>query len=145
MLATRIGLRLGTARGMLLCTALASPFMLLVPATARGAWMALFVVGTIVYLTRVSATNVIAASFSQSYVPSRLLGRFGSTVNLVIRGTQPLGAVTGAIVGEAFGPRAAMWVAAAVITLSAGILFTGPIRTRRDLPGPAGLVAEPTA
>jgi predicted MFS family arabinose efflux permease len=147
MMVTRIGLRLGTARGMLLCTALTSPYMLLVPATTRGAGLVLFAVGTIVYLTGVSVTNVIAMSFSQAYVPARLLGRYGSTVNLVIRGMQPLGAVAGAVVGEAFGPRTAMWMATAVITLSAGILFTGPIRSQRDLPAayPSRLVAQPSA
>ena len=138
-LATRIGRRLGTARGMLLCTAVSSPFTLLLPATSRGLGLALFAAGTIVYGTGVAATNVIAGSFSQTYVPARLLGRYGSTVNLVIRGTQPLGAVTGAVAGEALGPRAAMWIAAGVITLSAGILFTGPLRRERDLPAaPAG-------
>lgn len=146
-LATRIGRRVGTARGMLLCTAVTSPFMLLVPATSRGAGLALFAVGTIVYVTGVSVTNVIAGTFSQSYVPSRLLGRYGSAVNLVIRGTQPLGAVTGAVAGEAFGPRAAMWIAAGAITLSAGILFIGPLRQGRDLPAayPGDLAAQPAA
>jgi MFS family permease len=134
MLATRIGRRFGTARGMLLCTAISSPCMLLVPATSRGAGLALFAVGAVVYGTGVAATNVIAASFSQTYVPAGLLGRYGSTVNLVIRGTQPLGAVTGAVAGEALGPRAAMWIGAGAITLSAGILFTGPLRRKRDLP-----------
>jgi predicted MFS family arabinose efflux permease len=145
MLATRIGLRLGTARGMLLCAALTSPFMLLVPATSRGAGLALFAAGTIVYCTGVSATNIIAGTFSQVYVPSGMLGRYSSTVNLVIRGTQPLGAVTGAVAGEALGPRAAMWIAAGAITLSAGILFIGPLRHERDLPAahPADLAAQP--
>lgn len=147
MLATQIGLRLGTARGMLLAAALTSPFMLLVPATSRGAGLALFAVGTIVYATGVCATNIIASTFSQAYVPSRLLGRYSSAVNLVIRGTQPLGAVTGAVVGEAFGVRAAMWVAAGAITLSAGILFIGPLRGERDLPAadPSELAAQPAA
>jgi MFS family permease len=137
MLATRVGQRLGTARGMLLCTALSSPCMLLVPATSRGAGLALFAIGSLVYMTGVAVTNILAATFSQSYVPARLLGRYGGTVNLVIRGTQPLGAVTGAVIGAAFGPRAAMWIAAAAITLSAGILFIGPLRERRDLPAAA--------
>jgi predicted MFS family arabinose efflux permease len=142
MLATRIGRRLGTARGMLLCTVFTSPFMLLVPATSRGAGLVLFAVGTVVYVTGVAATNVIAASFSQTYVPARLLGRYGGAVNLLIRGTQPLGAVTGAVAGEALGPRAAMWIAAAAITLSAGILFTGPLRRERDLPAAPGSVTR---
>jgi MFS family permease len=145
MLATRIGLRLGTARAMLLCTALTSPFMLIVPAASRGPGLALFAGGMIIYATGVSVTNIIATTFSQAYVPNRLLGRYGSTVNLVIRGTQPLGALTGAVAGEALGPRAAMWIAGAAITVSAGILFTGPLRRQRDLPAPspAALATQP--
>jgi predicted MFS family arabinose efflux permease len=147
MLATRIGLRLGTGRGMLVCAAVTSPFMLLIPATSRGAGLALFAIGTIVYATGVSSSNIIASTFSQAYVPHRLLGRYSSAVGLVIRGTQPLGAVTAAVIGAAFGPRTAMWVAAGAITLSAGILFLGPLRHERDLPAayPSELAAEPAA
>lgn len=103
--------------------------------------------GTIIYCTGVSATNIIAGTFTQTYVPSHMLGRYSSTVGLVIRGTQPLGAVTGAVAGEALGARAAMWIAAGVITLSAGLLFIGPLRRERDLPAahPASLAAQPTA
>jgi MFS family permease len=145
MLATRVGRRLGTARAMLYCTAVTSPFMLLVPATSRGPALALFAVGTIVYATGVSLTNIVAASFTQSYVPGRLLGRWGGTVNLVIRGTQPLGAVAGAVAGEVLGPRAAMWIAAGAITASAGVLFAGPLRQQRNLPAvhPSELAAQP--
>jgi MFS family permease len=143
LLATRIGKRLGSARGILLCTALASPCTLLVPLTSRGFGMALFVAGMLCYLAGVAASNVLAQTFSVNYVPPQMLGRYSSTLNLVIRGTQPLGAAAGAVIGGAAGPRAAMWAAGVTITLSAGILFIGPIRRRRDMPAvqPAEAVA----
>jgi predicted MFS family arabinose efflux permease len=134
--ATWIGTHLGTARGMLICTVVASPFMLLVPATGRGPALALFAVGMLVYGAGVSVSNILAGSFSQTYVPARLLGRYSGAINLVIRGSQPLGALAGAVIGEAAGPRAGMWVAAAVITASAGVLFLGPLRHRHDFPAP---------
>lgn len=134
LLATRVGRRLGTARGLILAAVLSSPFVLLLPLTSRGFGMTLYAAGMLVYLIGVSVTNVLAQTFSMNYVPDHLLGRFSGTLGLIIRGTQPLGAVIGAVIGGAAGPRAAMWAGTAAITLSAGILFTGPIRKQRDLP-----------
>lgn len=134
LLATRIGRRLGSARGLLLYTALASPLTLLLPLTSRGFGMTWFAAGMLLYVVGVSVSNVLAQTFTVNYVPDHLLSRESSAANLLIRGTQPLGAVVGAVIGGSAGPRAAMWAAAAVITLSAGTLFIGPIRQRRDLP-----------
>jgi len=134
MVSVRIGRRLGTARGLLLCTVLASPCTLLIACTSRGGGLVFFVAGGIFYLTGVGASNVIMANFSQIYVPAHLLGRSNATSDLIIRGTMPLGALVGAFVSQAYGPRIAVWVVAVVITLSSGILFIGPIRRERDLP-----------
>ncbi len=139
--------RLGTARGMLICTVVASPFMLLVPATSRGPALALFAVGTLVYGAGTSVSNILAGSFTQTYVPARLPGRYSGAINLVIRGSQPPGVLAGAVIGELAGARAAMWIAAAVITASAGVLFLGPLRQRHDFPTahPAELPSEAVA
>lgn len=132
--ATRIEQRLGSARGILVTAVVTSPFMFLVPLTSHGFGLALFAAGMLCYGTGVAVTNVLAQTFSLNYVPHQMLGRYNSTMGLVIRGTQPLGAVVGAIIGGAAGPRAAMWAAGVAITLSAAILFLGPIHKRRDLP-----------
>ena len=134
LLATRIGRRLGTARGYLLAIAVCSPFALLLPLTFPGFGMMLYAVGMLAYLIGVSVSNVLGQTFTMNYVPDHLLGRYSSTLGLVIRGTQPLGAAVGAVIGGTAGPRAAMWTATAAITLSAGIAFLGPARKRRDLP-----------
>lgn len=139
MQATRIGERLGTARGVLVSAAVTSPFMLLVPLTSRGFGMTLFAAGMLCYGIGVAISNILAQTFSLNYVPEEMLGRYRSTLGVVIRGTQPLGALVGAVIGGAAGPRAAMLAAAVAITLSAGVLFVGPIRKSRDLPTePAG-------
>jgi hypothetical protein len=128
----------------LLSATLVSPCVLLLPLTFRGFGMSLFAAGMLLYLIGVAISNVLAQTFTMNYVPDHLLGRFSSTLGLVIRGTQPLGAVIGAVIGGAAGPRAAMWAASVAITLSAGILFIGPIRKRRDMPV-AHLVTEAEA
>jgi MFS family permease len=134
LLAAPIGRRFGTARGTLLCVVVASPFTLLLPLTNRTAGLGFFVVGGIVYLIGIGAANVMLASFSQTYVPSELVGRNSATVTLVSRGSMPLGGLVGAVLGEACGPRIAILATALAITLSVGVLFIGPMRRQRDLP-----------
>jgi MFS family permease len=134
LVAPQIGRRLGGARTILVCATVASPCMLLVPLTSRGFGVAFFAIGFFAYATGVAVSNVVAQTFTMSYVPEHLLGRFSSTLYLVIKGTQPLGAVVGAVIAGAVGTRPAMWAAAVAITLSAGILYMGPIRKHRDFP-----------
>jgi MFS family permease len=134
LIATRVGVRLGTARGLLVVTIFGSACMLLLPLTSRGVGMSLFAVGAIVYGTGICVSNIIAQTFSQNYVPADMQGRESGVVSFVVRGTQPFGAVAGAVIGESFGPRTAMWVATAAIAASAAIQLIGPLRKHPDLP-----------
>ncbi len=134
LLAVRIGRTLGTARGALLCTLIASPFTLLMVLTNQGVGMAFFVVGGMVYLMGIGAANVMFMSFSQTYVPADLVGRNSATSSLVIRGSMPLGALAGAAIGQWYGARMALLASAVIITLSVLVLFIGPIRRKRDFP-----------
>ena len=124
----------GSGRGLLISQLIASPFLLLLACTTRGAGLALFVVGGIVYAAGIVSGNIMIATFSQDYVPASMQARKSATTKLVVFGSTPIGALGGAFLGQAYGPRAAVWVAAIVATLSAGILFAGPIKSRRDLP-----------
>jgi Na+/melibiose symporter-like transporter len=54
LIATRVGVRLGTARGLLLVTIIPSACMLLLPLTSRGIGMTLFAAGAVVYGTGVA-------------------------------------------------------------------------------------------
>jgi MFS family permease len=144
LVATSVGRRLGNARGILVSAAVTAPFVLLIPLTSGGPGLLLFAVGMLCYGIGVAISNVLAQTFSLNYVPEHLLGRYGSTIGIVIQGTQPLGAVVGAIIGGAAGPRAALWAGAVAIVLGAVILFLGPIRKHRDMPTAAeepGLLA----
>jgi Major Facilitator Superfamily len=107
MLAARIGLRLGTARNAALHRAYLSVHAARPghqPGRGTGAVRGRH--------DRLWDRRVGHQRHRRDLCPGlcarRLLGCYSGTANLVIRGTQPLGAVTGAVAGEAFGPRAAM-------------------------------------
>jgi MFS family permease len=125
---------LGSGRGLLVSQLIASPFLLLLACTTRGAGLTLFVLGGIVYAAGIVSGNIMIATFTQDYVPVGMQARRSATTKLVVFGTTPLGAVAGAFLGQAYGPRAAVWIAAIVATLSVGILFAGPLKNNRNLP-----------
>ena len=134
LLPGRITRRFGTARGMVLCLVIGSPFTLLMPLTEDGPRAVLFLIGGFIYLMGVVASNIIFSTFQQDYVPENLLGRTSSVTNLLMFVTMPLGALTGAALATAYGTRTTMWISALIITLSVGALLVGPLRGRRDFP-----------
>src|SRR5580692_8059134 len=98
---------LGSGRGLLVSQLIASPFLLLLACTTRGAGLTLFVLGGIVYAAGIVSGNIMIATFTQDYVPVGMQARRSATTKLVVFGTTPLGAVAGAFLGQAYGPRAA--------------------------------------
>jgi len=74
--------------------------------------------------------NVITVSLRQRIVPDHLLGRVNSAYRLFAWGTQPLGAVLGGVIGEAFGLRT-VFLLAGILALT--LLGTRAIITERAL------------
>jgi MFS family permease len=66
-------------------------------------------------VTTIPLWNVVAVSLRQRITPDRILGRINSSYRLVARGTRPLGAAAGGLLGELLGLRAVFAIAAAVI------------------------------
>jgi predicted MFS family arabinose efflux permease len=133
-LATPIGRRFGTARGMIMCELGAAPFGLLIALGGPGPRLGFVVVGGFVLVAGVVAGNVIKASFRQSYPPPHLLGRVTASKQLVNFGTIPLGALLAGGLASTIGVRPTMWLMLACVVLAALILLAEPIRGRRDLP-----------
>jgi MFS family permease len=129
--------RLGSARAMLLSQWAAAPFSLLVPLTHSGVALTFVVVGGIGIGTGVVSSNVIGASFRQTYTPRRLLGRVVVTMQFLNFGAIPLGALLGGVLGTALGLRPTLWIMTSAVVLSSLILLCGPIRRHRDLPAAA--------
>ncbi|MFB4264247.1 MFS transporter [Nonomuraea sp. GTA35] len=117
-LTPRLARRAGSARVIWLSLAVTGPIGLLSPLAQPGWALALLVAGTaagelgqIVY----AVTNV---SLRQRLCPEHLLGRVNATMRFLMMSLFPLGALVGGVLGEAAGPRQALWTAAVVILLS---------------------------
>ncbi|MEU9737302.1 MFS transporter [Streptomyces sp. NPDC048002] len=139
--ARRLARRLGTARALVTAQLGCSLFGLLIPLTAPGPRLALFVIGSTMTMAGLVACNVILVSFRQSYCPQELLGRVTSTALLINYSTVPLGAVAAGALTSAVGPRPTMWIVAGALVAAVLPLLSRPLRGLRDLPG-AGVGAE---
>ncbi|MGW3427712.1 MFS transporter [Streptomyces melanosporofaciens] len=135
--ARRVAARVGDARATLLFELGLAVGALLMPMTAEGPWVVLFVAGGFCVTAGVVAGNVLKAGFQQRYCPPELLGRLTASSAFVSYGTLPLGALLGGALGTALGLRAAMWITTAGIPLAGLILLFSPIRHSRDLPASA--------
>ncbi|MEU9800804.1 MFS transporter [Streptomyces sp. NPDC051000] len=134
MLAQSIGRRFGTARGMLVIQMLTGPWALLMPLTSDGAGLLFFASGAFVIGVGIVSCNVILGSFRQMYCPPHLLGRVVATSMMLNHSTIPLGSLLGGFLGDALGPRTAMWIMTGLLAPCWLILAFSPMRTQRDLP-----------
>jgi predicted MFS family arabinose efflux permease len=72
-------------------------------------------------------------SLRQAAIPHRLLGRASASMDLMVHGAAPLGALTGGLLGEAIGLRPTLYLAFAGIVLANFWLLLSPVRGVRDL------------
>jgi MFS family permease len=131
----RVTGRYGTARGLLLSTFAAVPFVLLIPLTWRGPRLAFYIAGSLVAFTGIAVGNIIIAAFRQSYSPPGMCGRVTATMRFLIFSTSPLGALLGGILGTWLGIRNALWILLSTLTLSGTLLLTRALTGHRNLPG----------
>lgn len=138
LLAPRLSRRLGSARALLVSTPVTGFFGLLLPLAGHGVWLALALIGVMAWSVGVVTKNVIGGSFRQAYCPPEMLGRVATSIRFVIFGVMPIGSLLGGVLATAFGIRPAMWILAAANVLAGYVLFTGPIKSSRQLPAHPG-------
>jgi MFS family permease len=132
----RLVRRLGTARALVCCEAVAAPFGLLLPLAGKSvAGLALFGLGAVVLAAGVVMGSVIASSFRQAYCPPEMLGRVSAVFSFLVFGTMPVGALIAGGAGSVFGVRPALWALAGSLLLPVLVLVFSPISRRRQLPG----------
>ena len=131
--ARRLADRLGTARAVLCCYVVGLPFMLLVPLTRPGIGLVLFA-GYAVMAVGMVAGNVVYDGFVQRYTPPEMMGRIAASVSTVSYCCMPVGAVLAGALGSLAGVRVALWVMAAGLVATGGLLLCSPYRRLRDLP-----------
>jgi MFS family permease len=129
-----LGRRLGSARALWLVTAVTAPFGLLIPLTAPGWRLTLFVAGTLVLFAGILVYNVTAVAWRQAYCPPEILGRVVASMRFVLFGTIPLGGLLGGALATAVGVRDAMWILLVGNLSSAAVLVGSRLRRSRDLP-----------
>ncbi len=132
--AKRVTALLGEGPAIWISVAATAPFALLWPAASPGwtvwlgaAGLGVASFGTVIY-------NIAQVSFRQRLTPDRLLGRMNATMRFLVWGTQPVGAVLGGVLGQVYGARAALWIAAAVACLAFLPVLLSPLRGMRELP-----------
>jgi hypothetical protein len=126
--------KIGSARVLLLATAGALPFALLIPLAGQGMRLVFYAAGTLVAATGVTMSNIIMATFRQVYCPPGMLGRVTATMRFVTMGTSPFGALAGGALGTWLGPRNALWAVLSILAVSGTPLLSRDFTRRRDLP-----------
>ncbi|MEV4455118.1 MFS transporter [Microbispora sp. NPDC049633] len=133
-LAGRVATRFGTARGFLLCEAVAAPMALLGPIGSGGVGLALFAAAGFGTGLGIVASNILTSTFRQRYCPAELFGRITASTSALNYGAVPLGGLLGGMLGDAVGVRETLMLMAVGQLFSVAILLLGPFRPLRDFP-----------
>jgi predicted MFS family arabinose efflux permease len=131
---TRITSRWGTARGLLLSTAMTFPLGLAIPLTQPGPGLGLLVLGYLGVGAGVTIASITLAGFWQTYCPRHLLGRVVASLTFLVKGATPLGAVLVGVLGNSLGNRTTLWITTTLLVLAVVMLIASPIRGIRNLP-----------
>ncbi|WP_168928763.1 MFS transporter [Sinomonas albida] len=133
--APSVALRWGDARGTALALTVGAVAMPLYAIAGTGlmAWAAAACVAF--GAGGIAASNVMRRSWIQNYVPEHLLGRQGTSAQLVNFGTMPLAAIVAGSLGEAFDLRLVILGMGLIVTAANGTVWAQPwLRASRQLP-----------
>lgn len=137
MVAGPLARRFGIGPTIVAAEVVSATIALLIP-VAGGPWAALFLFVPQLIGDGIATIAVInAITLRQTLVPQRMLGRVNATMNVLLEGVAPIGAVLGAVIAEAAGIRVAVWVA--VLGGIAGaflMLVPSPLLRTRAIPDP---------
>lgn len=80
--------------------------------------------------------SVTTVSVRQAITPDRLLGRVGATMRVLTSSMLPVGALLGGVLGERFGLRTTLLIAALGVIFTSLWVFFSPIWPLREPPAP---------
>jgi predicted MFS family arabinose efflux permease len=127
--------RLGVGPTLIFCRLLSTALGFLLPLAGGPTWLAI----GMVFLGQVGADipGAIAAinetSLRQALIPDRFLGRASASLDVLVQGAAPLGALVGGLLGEAMGLRPTLYLAFSGIMAANLWLLLTPVRAVREL------------
>ena len=136
LLAERIVKRY-TVGGTIIGTALTGGFLTVFIPLAGGSVTEAVMVLVIVQLfgdALHTIYDITVKSVQQSITPDQMLGRANTSMQVLVAGIAPIGALAGGLLAEAFGVRVTLLIAAVGIVLSSGWVIFSPVRYLRDRP-----------
>ena len=112
--APRLARRFGTGRASTVLLVIGGPSALLVGAPSSPEQLALTATGLVLVGAAVVAGNVIRGAWRQRYVPSELMGRVLTTMQVVNYGTMPLAGLVAGLLGSHWGVQPAILLLAGI-------------------------------
>ncbi|WP_285114928.1 MFS transporter [Leifsonia sp. fls2-241-R2A-40a] len=144
---TRLSRAVGSVRIVWLSLAVTAPLSLLGAFAQPGWWTLLIVLGIAAGEFGQIVYAITQVSVRQQLCPDRVLGRVNATMQVVVMGLFPVGAIVGGLLGNAIGARWTL-VVAGVLLLACPVVLWRALRGARevaDLPESAVVPAPPAA
>lgn len=130
MLAPRIIAWLGLGRTVTVAAFIVAGGWALVP-VASGTFTAILTIlasGAVIGTMGDVLINISAGSLRQEITPSELQGRVGASISIIVAGLQPIGAIIGGVIAQAYGVRWALVIFAGGFLLTFLLVLLSPIR-----------------
>lgn len=133
---TRLSRAVGSVRIVWLSLAVTAPLSLLGAFAQPGWWTLLIVLGIAAGEFGQIVYAITQVSVRQQICPDRVLGRVNATMQVVVMGLFPVGAIVGGLLGDAIGARWTLIVAGILLLACPVILWAslGGVREVADLP-----------
>lgn len=136
---TRLSRAVGSVRIVWLSLAVTAPLSLLGAFAQPGWWTLLIVLGIAAGEFGQIVYAITQVSVRQQICPDRVLGRVNATMQVVVMGLFPVGAIVGGLLGDAIGARWTL-IVAGVLLLACPVILWASLRGVRevaDLPAAA--------
>ncbi|UTT39884.1 MFS transporter [Glutamicibacter mishrai] len=124
----------GSARACIYASALLSVGGIIIPLGDGIFALIYFAVGSCLFAIGTVITSTTTRTYRQLSTPENLLSRVMATVRFISWGAVPIGSITAGLLGSQFGPRTALYAAAALGTLSLFVLLLSPVLKLRNFP-----------
>jgi predicted MFS family arabinose efflux permease len=134
MVTTWIGARIGTARAMLLGSAVTGAGYLLFPLTTAGAGLAFYVAAGALTAFGIILLRILEATAIQQVCVPGLRGRVAATVGVATGTVLPVGALLGGVLAGTLGLRGTLWLTGVMMCSASLWLICSPLRWLRDIP-----------